>query len=300
MKKMNITNWFFIFAMFGSLLLTSCYDDYVDDYDSSVYFSAQKPLRTIIADRNMSIKVGVAISGKRSVDMSDWATFEIDESLLAGTGLELLPESYYTLSSPDMMKVRDKAVAIADVTVSFTDAFYSDSLSMTKHYAIPFKLLETNCDQVNADKMNSIVAVKYVSTYAGTYYAQGTVETLDEFGQVAVTDTYSTTDLSKNIIREVSTVDVNHLIRQGVGNNPISTSTESVALSIEGDQVTVSTVSTIANAIDIIDGSGTYDIDAHSMKLTYSYVKDGVTYRVNETLTLRQDILLDLRFEEWG
>jgi len=300
MNKMNITNWFLIFALFGSLLLTSCYDDYVDDYETSVYFSAQKPLRTVIADRDMSIKVGVAISGKRSVHMDDWATFAIDKSLLEDTGLELLPESYYTLSSPDTMKVRDKAVAIADVTISFTDAFYDDLLSATQHYAIPFKLLATNCDQVNVDKMRSIVAIKYESTYSGTYYVQGTVETLDEIGQVVSTDTYSNTDLSKNITRVVSTVDCNHLIKQGVGNMPISTSTENVALSIEGDQVTVYTVPTIANAVEIFGGSGTYDVDTHSMKLTYSYSKGGVTYRVKETLTLRQDILLDLRFEEWN
>lgn len=300
MKKMNITNWFLIFAMFGSLLLTSCYDDYVDDYDSSAYFSAQQPLRTVIADRDMSIKVGVVISGKRSVDTSDWATFEIDESLLIGSGLELLPVSYYTLSSPDRMNVRDKAVAIADVTISFTDAFYSDPLSATQHYALPFKLIETSCDQINEDKTSSIVAVKYESTYAGTYYAQGTVETLDDAGQTVTTNTYSNVDLSKNITRVVSTVDGNHLIRQGVGNSPISTATENVALSIEGDQLTVSTASTIANAIEIIDGSGTYDMDTHVMNLTYSYVKSGITYRVTETLTLRQDILLDLRFEEWN
>ena len=46
----------------------------------------KKPLRTLVADTDMSIKVGVAIGGKREVHTDDWATFEIDPSLLDGTG----------------------------------------------------------------------------------------------------------------------------------------------------------------------------------------------------------------------
>ena len=40
----------------------------------------------MIADRDMQIRVGVAIGGKREVDMNDWAEFEIDPALLTGTG----------------------------------------------------------------------------------------------------------------------------------------------------------------------------------------------------------------------
>lgn len=42
------------------------------------------PLRTVIADRDMPIYIGVSIGGKREVDMSDWAKFEIDPSLVEG------------------------------------------------------------------------------------------------------------------------------------------------------------------------------------------------------------------------
>ena len=78
MKRLNIL-WIGLI----SVLMTACYDDYEKDYDkSSVYFASQKPLRTLVADTDMSIKVGVAIGGKREVHTDDWATFEIDPSLL--------------------------------------------------------------------------------------------------------------------------------------------------------------------------------------------------------------------------
>lgn len=87
MKRLNIL-WIGLI----SVLMTACYDDYEKDYDeSSVYFASQKPLRTLVADTDMSIKVGVAIGGKREVHTDDWATFEIDPSLLEGTGLTLMP-----------------------------------------------------------------------------------------------------------------------------------------------------------------------------------------------------------------
>ena len=90
MKKINI-----LYYVLCVLLMSSCYEDYAKDYDySTTYFASQRPLRTVIADRNMQIRVGVAIGGKRDVDMNDWVEFEIDPALLAGTGLEILPKEY--------------------------------------------------------------------------------------------------------------------------------------------------------------------------------------------------------------
>ena len=78
--------------------ITACYDDYTHDYEGAIIwgFAVAKPLRTVISDRDMNIYVGVAIGGKREIDMNDWAKFTIDPSLLKGTGKTLLPANYYT------------------------------------------------------------------------------------------------------------------------------------------------------------------------------------------------------------
>jgi len=53
MKKNNISKVLMIITLLSSFMFTSCYDDYTDDYIPTVYFSSQKPLRTVIADRDM-------------------------------------------------------------------------------------------------------------------------------------------------------------------------------------------------------------------------------------------------------
>ena len=46
--------------------LTSCYEDYTHDYETTnVGFALQNPLRTVISDRDMPIYVGVSLGGKR-------------------------------------------------------------------------------------------------------------------------------------------------------------------------------------------------------------------------------------------
>ena len=133
MKKINI-----LYYVLCVLLMSSCYEDYAKDYDySTTYFASQRPLRTVIADRNMQIRVGVAIGGKRDVDMNDWVEFEIDPALLAGTGLEILPKEYYTLSDNNTFRVAKNTLAVADVAITFTNAFYEDAACAKTHYALP-------------------------------------------------------------------------------------------------------------------------------------------------------------------
>ena len=88
----------FLFVSFVVLVsFTSCYDEYTNDYETpNMGFAVANPLRTVIADRDMPIYIGVSIGGKREVDMSDWAKFEIDPSLVEETGKVLLPSNYYT------------------------------------------------------------------------------------------------------------------------------------------------------------------------------------------------------------
>ena len=115
----------FLFVSFVVLVsFTSCYDEYTNDYETpNMGFAVANPLRTVIADRDMPIYIGVSIGGKREVDMSDWAKFEIDPSLVEGTGKVLLPSNYYTLSDQEYFRVRKSNLPVADVRIDFTEAF---------------------------------------------------------------------------------------------------------------------------------------------------------------------------------
>lgn len=285
----------------GAILMTSCYEKYTDDYAySAVYFASQKPLRTVIADRGMEIRVGVAIGGKREVDLNDWARFEIDETLLEGTGLTLLPAAYYELADPDTFRVSKGTLAVADVAIRFTEAFYADPHSVEIHYALPFRLVDSSLDRILEDKCTSIVAVKYMSTYGGTYYVTGSRVELDDQGQETGTpEIYRDGDLSKNITRGTTTVSAEVVTRIGVSNFTTGIASEKVQFTFHADGTLG--VGSADGGIEITDGSGSWDDsgDRLVLDMTYGFSKGGKRYRVTERLTRRQDPLQDLRYEEW-
>lgn len=272
------------------------------DVNFKVYFASQKPLRTVIADRNMNIKVGVAIGGKREVDTKDWAEFRILPNLLEGTGLELLPESYYKLSDESRFYVSKPTLAVADVQIDFTEDFYNDPKAVSTHYALPFKVVASSHDGVLEGKEYSIVAIKYISKYHGTYYVKGKVSTLDNAGNVIQTEDYAVSDLSKNITRNLTTVGRYSVSRTGVANRPVDAANEKVKLTFNDDNTV--TVETADGGIAISNGSGTYNYDESTFDMTvnlnYEYELSGTKYKVEETLIRRQDPLKDLRFEEWN
>ncbi|MDR1810508.1 MAG: DUF1735 domain-containing protein [Prevotella sp.] len=298
MKVKNL----YILLLFGALL-PSCYDDYIDDYEySSVGFAIEKPLRTVIADRDMEIRVGVSIGGKRAVDMSDWATFLIvPDSVPAGK--TLLPESYYTLSDPATMRVQKSNLPVADVGIKFTDDFYSDPDAISGKYVLPFTIIDSSLDSVF--RASTIVCFKYISTFHGTYYVKGQLHELDApAGNIVNTTAYSESDLTRNITRDISTLDRYTLVRPGVANFTLI-SAEKVQLKIvpdgNADKTYSIEVGTASGGVTVTDGSGTYYGNKANpeMELRYAFVKGGKNYRVEETLILRQDPLYDLRVETW-
>lgn len=300
---MNMRIKYSLFALLSLVGLSSCYEDFTSDYtESMVYFSSQQPLRTVIADRDMGIKVGVAIGGKREVDTKDWAEFKILPNLLDGTGLELLPESYYQLADDSRFYVSKPTLAVADVQIDFTEDFYNDPKAASTHYALPFKVVASSHDGVLEGKEYSIVAIKYISKYNGTYYAKGKVTTLDVLGNDVETDYYSVSDLSQNITRDLTTIGRNTVYRNGLANRPIDDTTEKVKLTFNDDNTV--TVSAVDGCIQINNGTGTFTYDKSTfdvtIELNYEYTIDGITYRVEENLIRRQDPLKDLRFEEWN
>lgn len=303
--------------LFPVLALTSCYDDYIEDHEVTItYFSTQKPLRTVVAGRDMKIKVGVSLAGKRAVDVNDWAKFEIDPSLLAGTGFTLLPETYYNLANPNTFRVSNGNLAIADVEITFTDKFYADANAVNTYYALPFRIAESSLDSINTGAFDpkgnellpakdySIVVVKYISAYHGTYYVKGKLEELDDTNAAVKTTVYSDADLSRNITRNVFTVAAKEVQRPGLANFVVEAN-EAVKIKVQendhADKVYPIVVEAPAGCTALSEASGTYygNKERPEIALKYKFEKGGKKYRVEETLVLRQDPVNDLRFEEW-
>ena len=273
--------------------LTSCYET------TNVGFALQNPLRTVISDRDMPIYVGVSLGGKREVDMNDWAKFTLDASLLEGTPLTLLPEEYYILEDPEIFKVRKSNLPVADVEIKFTDAFYTDPLSLTTHYALPFKVTESSMNTIREGADYSIV-----------------VSEVDDNGNTieGTTVVYKEKDLINNNTLELSTLAKNKLLRPGVANLAKS-NINRFQLTIDNNGESGSDynvqIEGIEGGVTIIEGNGSYiaqsptytfnsgDKPCPEVNLNYTYELAGKRYKVKEQLVLRRDPVNDLRVESW-
>ena len=281
MKILNIL--LFIAVLLG---LSSCYDDYVSDYENpNMGFAVAQPLRTVIADRDMPIYIGVSIGGKREVDMSDWAKFVIDPTLVEGTGKEVLRSNYYTLSDPEYFRVRKSNLPVADVRIEFTEAFYNDPLTLTEHYVLPFRMTENSLGTLREGAETTVAVIKYISTYAGTYYRMGKVTEVDASG-VAQAESVSygnTHDIIKCNTTTFSSLAPRIVVCPGVGNE--SDKVGSMTLTMDADKnVTITGVNgkaVISNASGSYKTEGDYEYVANfgtrapQFDLEYTYENNG-------------------------
>ena len=283
--------------------LSSCekYEDYLVDYKySAVYFASQKPLRTIVAYDEMNFKVGVALAGKRANKQNEYAEFEIDPSLLNDEAIvgqnnfELLPSEYYSLSDENEMIIPEGEF-IGDITVTLDkNAFTSDSLSTTNTYALPLRVTSTSVDSILSDKDYTVLVVKYISPYHGTYYHKGQQTQVDSTGNIIEEITYSEDDLSQNSTWLLTTIDRNTVETSGIGDR----NNGSLILDVNEGDNTVDISSGRPNNIEA-SGSGSYNEEDRTFYLDYEYEVQNQSFEVKDTLILRRPPEEVLTFEEW-
>ncbi|MEI6865039.1 DUF1735 domain-containing protein [Flavicella sp.] len=306
---MSIKKMYIVLIMMG-VAVSSCesYGDLIEDFDyTTVYFSSQKPLRSIVSYDEMQFKVGVALGGKRENNIDEYADFEIDESLLTSVSgadaFTLLPEAYYELSNTSTMVISSGSF-IGDVTVTLNrDLFTNDPLAVQNTYALPLKITNSSLDSIggfNPDgsildipKDYTILVVKYISQYTGIYYYTSIQNEVDDTGVILEQIIYNEDNLT-DVRRELTTVDRNSvLIPSGIG----SISDENFVINIDETDNSI-VLDSPSSGISNFVGTGIVNED-RSMTLSYSYTIDSKNYEVEDTLTLHRPVEEELGFEEW-
>lgn len=282
--------------------LSSCekYEDYLVDYKySAVYFATQKPLRTIVAYDDMKFKVGVALAGKRENKQNEYAEYKIDPSLLNDGAVvgqnefTLLPSAYYSLSDDSEMVITEGKF-IGDITVTLNkDVFTSDSLATSDTYALPLRLISTSVDSILEGKDFTVLVVKYISPYHGTYYHKGQQREVDSTGSVTEEINYTEDDLSRNETWLLSTIDAKTIETSGIGNR----NNGSLILHVNEEDNSVDISSGRPNIE--VSGSGNYNTEKRIFHLDYTYQVQNKTFVVKDTLHLLRPPEEELFFEEW-
>ncbi|GAF02759.1 BT_3987 domain-containing protein [Saccharicrinis fermentans] len=296
-----------IFASFLVLsLMASCekYEDYVSDYDyTTAYFGSQKPLRTIVARDEMEFEVGVALGGMREDNGTHEVNFKVDSSLLENipeaAGFVMLPEAYYTLGDESNFNIVKDHMRVVNVSLN-RETFTADPLAITNTYALPLRITSATLDSIPGSDLDTatieskditILVVKYISPYHGTYYSKGVQYELDATGAPVDTITFSDENLSQNMTKDFSTLALNIIST----NNISAQISGKMDLTIDNDNA----VEIASTAITVSENNSVYSPEETTIFLDYKFEKSGTMYHTLDTLILRQAPELDLRFDEW-
>jgi hypothetical protein len=196
-------------------VLAACHnaDITYPDYDyQTVYFANQYPARTVelgedlyvdnSLDNQHQVSIKATMGGTRNNTKNVIIDFKVDNTLCnsiyfasqATSGSQVLPmpSNYYSLAS-NQITIPSGSI-LGGVTVSLTDAFFADPLSLKNTYAIPLLMTSVqNADSILqgkpvVDNPNRCVSanwsvvpkdyvlyvVKFVNTWHGYYLRRGT------------------------------------------------------------------------------------------------------------------------------
>ncbi len=304
-KKICLT--IFCFSLF---LACEKYEDYIFDHIPTVYFGAQKPLRTLVArDADMEFKLGVVLAGVRENTNEEWVRYRFEPELLQDTTIVgdnqfiPMPGEYYSLSNDDTFIVYPGDVIGEVVVTIHHDLFTADQDAMNNTYAFPLRIVETSADRIldgeddTPMKDYTIVVVKYISQYSGFYYRRGVQYELDS--QNNHIDTIAFTNLSLN------KSDVWYLETQSA-NKVTTTTTSDIAATSPRNflEITVGENKEVSiipheDEVELLESTASYDIENNTFIFDYYFIKGDMRFHVLDTLIQRQDPELDLRFEQW-
>ncbi len=293
-------------------LFVSCekYEDYIFDHIPTVYFGAQKPLRTLVArDADMEFKLGVVLAGVRENKNEEWVRYRFEPELLEDTTIVgdnqfvQMPGNYYSLSNDDTFVVYPGDV-IGEVVVSINHSlFTSDPDALNNTYAFPLRIVETSADRIldgeddTQVKDYTIVVVKYISQYSGFYYRRGVQYELDSQDNHIDTISFTNMSLNKSDVWYLETQAAN-IVKTTTTADIAATSPRNL-LEITVDENQEVSVVSFDDDVELLESTASYSYENNTFTLDYSFMKGDARFHVLDTLIQRQDPELDLRFEQW-
>lgn len=309
-----------ISIIFCAIAVSSCYDDYIIDYENqAVGFANQTDVRTVVVGEGMQFKTGVALGGVIDNDINRIVEFEIDGSLVNDetlsamkshtmsyiqsltkglSSLEALPAKQYTLVPDGGMAgkivIREGTHLGVLTIVIDSAAFLSDESRTIPKYVIPLRI--TGCDSANVleGRETSVIGVRYENMLFGNWYHGGSARKVNNATNAETSVGYPTTiPQSDNLIWTLTTVSPNSLTANAVGGE-LNGSAAQMKLTLQDDgSVTISSVSGAKYTI-VDDGGSHYNkarlLQDRKIFLNYSYSDGDYTYHATDTLTFRNRI----------
>lgn len=303
-----------IIAITVAISVSSCYDDYIKDYDySSVYFPYQTDVRTVVVGEGLKIAIGVDLGGVTSNKSDRTVYFERVDSLInpsvlttmqtgldyiknavtSVTTLKPLPKNYYTLSDTSKFIIK-AGETCGTITLNVdSNLFLNDPATLNAAYAVPLYIIQGDADSVVNAKRYAVIGLKYENMLFGNYWHGGVTTVTDANGNVINTIKYYTTIPSpESKIWTLTTVGPNSLVTNGYSDQ--TTKKKEMLLTLQGDNIVIATNAGSTYAIQA-DGESTFNraklLQNRKIYLNYKYVNAaGNTCYAKDTLTFRNRV----------
>lgn len=300
-----------IFFLLLAFSLTSCYEDYINDFDyNAVYLPLQTDVRTFVVGEGMKFDFGVEIGGIRDNDRDRVITYQIDNSLItpemlakikggpaymssssAGVATLLpLPESYYTLTNSSEIVIK-KGEHQGKITVRpDSSSFLSDPATLIPNYALGISILTADADSIIESKRTQVIGVKYENMLFGNYWHGGSAVVNRPLKADTILNYYTTIPVSEAKIWTLKTAAPDKLYAQGYFDQV--TGKNEMLLTLNGSDITIATVAGSTWPINP-EGSSSYNsaklLQNRKIVLKYTYQNtvNGYTYHCTDTLTFR-------------
>lgn len=298
-----------------AVLVVSCYEDYVKDYDfNGVFFPNPVNVRTVVVGEGMKIRVGAEIGGVLKNNQTRIVNFRIDNNLVtpdilakmkahswawvsepAGkvSDLQPLPSNYYTLSDPGKIII-EKGWHSGNVTVTIDSAAFLGDHPATLNpvYAIPFYITSADADTIVESKRSTVIGIKYENKFYGNYLHGGVTTVKNNVGTVVQTIKYETSRAQpESVIMKLSTIAPNAVATNGYSTTRASD--PQILLTINGTNVSISSAPGATINFEA-DGSSSFNgsklLQERKLFLNYKYQIDDLTYHCQDTLAFRNRI----------
>ena len=317
-KQKNMKKYLFILA--ASFTMTSCYDDYVKDYDTqAVGFANQTDVRSVIVGEGMKFSTGVALGGTIENTVDRPVNFEIDYSLVNDATLQAMkthvfsyiqnltkPLSSLEALSADAYKLLPEGGSDGRVIIRAgshlgkivikidSTAFLADASRTLPKFVIPFRLTDGNGTDLMDGRTTSVIGVRYENMLFGNYWHGGETVVTDASGtEVNRIAYYTTVPQPETKIWTLTSVEPFALIANAVGGELNGNNAQLKLTQGKGGAITVNAVDGAKYVVEA-DGECAFNraklLQNRKIYLKYKYEKDGLTYHATDTLTFRNRV----------
>lgn len=299
------------------VILSSCYDDYVGDFDKSfVYLPYQTNMRTFVVGEGMKVEVGAVLGGVLNNKRDRVVNFSVDNSIITPsvyqslltdsrdyvknnvwTSLSGLAADNYTLSDSKKMIIKSGNTSGTVVVRPDSVKFLSDVENLKGKFALGFVITDcADVDTINRAKNSAVIVFRYENMLYGNWFRSGVATSNGQTSAYRAKINQSTADLG--ILTTVAPLKLKY------NHYGVPTNVGGMYLSLNQDKSITISNDPQATIQIVQDGECKYNaakkLQDRKIFLSYKYTANGITVECKDTLAFRdrvRDGILEYRDE---